>query len=61
VERRLVNDSLVENLGIVFCRFRQGDIKRCSGCRTDIARADVWSDRVQVCAVRRSMALPEKM
>jgi hypothetical protein len=61
MERRLVNDSFVENLGNVFCRFRQGDIKICSGCRTDIARAGRWSDRVQVCAGRRSISLPELM
>jgi hypothetical protein len=52
MERRLVNDSFVENLGNVFCRFRQGDIKLWSGCRTDITRAGVWRVRVQVCTGR---------
>jgi len=55
--RLLVNDSCgVENLGNVFCRFRQAGVFGWSGCRTDIARADVWSDRVQLRAGRRSIS-----
>lgn len=55
--RLLVNDSFVENLGNVFCRFRQGDMGVRSGCRTDVARAGVCNDRKEVRAGRRSIAL----
>jgi hypothetical protein len=61
MERRLVNDSFVENLGNVFCRFRQGDIKLWSGCRTDVTRAGVWSVLVQVRTGRRSISYTGKM
>jgi hypothetical protein len=61
MERRLVNDSFVENLGNVFCRNRQGDIKLWSGCRTDITRAGVGRVFGQARAGRRSISYAGKL
>jgi hypothetical protein len=61
MERRLVNDSFVENLGNVFCRNRQGDIKLWSGCRTDITRAGVGRVCGQARAGRRSISCAGKL
>jgi hypothetical protein len=49
------DDCLVENLGIGFCRFRKASFGGYMDCRAANARVDVWSDRVQVRAGRRSI------
>jgi hypothetical protein len=50
------DDCFIENLATVFCRFRKASFGAYLDCRADTARADVWSERVQVRAGRRSMS-----
>ena len=49
------DDCLVENLGTRFCRFRKASFGGYMDCRAATARVDVWSDRVQVRAGRKSI------
>ena len=48
---------MLENLGNVFCRFRQDCKSVWSGCRIEVARVDVWRERVQCRAGRMSILL----
>lgn len=60
MNRLLLNcndDCFVENLGTRFCRFRKASFGGFMDCRAVIARVEVWSDRVQVCAGRRNMSM----
>jgi hypothetical protein len=57
MERLLGCDCFVENLRKVFCRFRKASYGVCMDCRADIARTDVWNDRVQVRAGRRNISI----